>query len=95
MDDFLKMDIFFVVTSVSAVIITVLLALVLIRVLRILKNVQDISEMLEDEGRKIREDITRVREGIIEEGFKLKHLMKFIGIGKRVRRRAKTNTKST
>lgn len=95
MDEFLKMDIFFVVTTISVVVMTVLASLVLTRVLRILKNVEDISAMIEDEGKKIREDIAQVRENINEEGIRLKHLMKFIGIGKRARQRAKTTAKKS
>jgi cell division protein FtsL len=86
MNEFLKMDIFFVVTTVAVVVITILLVLVVIRVLRILKNVEDISVMVEEEGEKIRQDIADVRENVRTEGVKAKHLLSFLGMGKKIRR---------
>jgi hypothetical protein len=83
MDEFLKMDIFFVVTTVAVAIMTILLALVLIRVLRILKNIEDISLMVEEEGQKLREDIAEVRTRVKEEGLRAKHFLEFLSIGGR------------
>lgn len=90
MDDFLKMDIFFVVTTVAIVVISILLAFVLIRVLRILKNIEDISVMVEAEGEKIREDIAQVREKVKEEGLRVTHMLDFLGAAKPKRTRKKT-----
>ncbi len=61
MDDFLKMDIFFGVTTVAVVVVSVLLALVLIRLLKILKTVDDVSEIVHEEAEEIRDDIREVR----------------------------------
>ncbi|MDB5189088.1 MAG: hypothetical protein JWL82_45 [Parcubacteria group bacterium] len=83
MSEFLKMDIFFVVTTVAVVVMTILLALCLIRVLRILKNIEDISVLVEEEGQKFREDIADVRKSVREEGLRAKHLLSFLGTGKR------------
>jgi hypothetical protein len=94
MDEFLKMDIFFVVTTVSVAIITALLAVVLIRVLRILKNVEEISLMVEEEGVKLREDIAHVRAKVREEGLRVKHLFDFLGAPK-PRRRSKRSEPTT
>lgn len=90
MDDFLKMDIFFVVTTVSVAILTVLLAVVLIRVLRILKNIEDISVMVEEEGQKLREDIAQVRTRVREEGLRVKHLFDFLGAPKPPRKKKRS-----
>ncbi len=91
MDQFLKMDIFFVVTTVSVVIMTVLLAVVLIRVLRILKNIEDISLLVEEEGEKFREDIAKVRASVKEEGLRITHLFDFLGAGRKRKRAKKSN----
>lgn len=91
MDEFLKMDIFFVVTTVCVVVMTVLLAFVLIRVLRILKNIESISLMVEEEGEKFREDIAQVRAKVKEEGLRVSHMFDFLKIGKRRPRSKKTN----
>lgn len=54
MDEFLKMDIFFVVATVATIVLTVLGALVLLSVLRILKRVEEISAMVSEEGKELR-----------------------------------------
>ena len=89
MNDFLKMDIFFVVTTVAVVVITILLGIVLIRVLRILKNVEDISLMVEEEGQRLREDIAEVRKNVHDEGLKVKHFLEFLGFAEKARKRTK------
>ncbi|HEY0979503.1 MAG TPA: hypothetical protein VGE23_01540 [Candidatus Paceibacterota bacterium] len=61
MTDFLKMDIFFGVTTVAVIVLSVLLALVLIRLLRILKTVDEVSEIVQEETQEIRDDIREVR----------------------------------
>jgi hypothetical protein len=88
MDAFLKMDIFFVVTTVAVAVMTVLLTAVLIRVLRILKNIEEISLMVEEEGEKFREDLAQVRAKVKEEGLRVTHMFDFLGLAK-PRKRAK------
>jgi hypothetical protein len=90
MDAFLKMDIFFVVTTVSVALTTILLAIVLIRVLRILKNIEDISVMVEEEGEKFREDIAQVRAKVKEEGLRVGHMFDFLGAGRKRTRSKKS-----
>jgi hypothetical protein len=92
MDEFLKMDIFFVVTTVSVAVMTILLAIVLIRVLRILKNIEDISLMVEEEGVKFREDIAQVRAKVKQEGLRVGHMFDFLGLAKKTRKRTKKPT---
>ncbi len=87
MNEFLKMDIFFVVTTVAVVVLTILIVFGLVRVLRILKNIEDISLMVEEEGQKLREDIAEVRRSVREEGIRAKHLLEFLGMGTRRRRK--------
>jgi len=92
MTEFLKMDIFFVVTTVAVVVMTILLVAVLIRVLRILKNIEDISLMVEEEGEHFREDIAELRAGIKREGVKASHFMDFLGLGTKKRRTRKSKS---
>ena len=77
MNDFLKMDIFFVVTTLAVVLVTTLIALALIRIIRILNNVEDISKMVEEEGKLLRSDIADARANVRTEGFKVKHVVQF------------------
>ena len=78
MDDFLKMDIFFGVTTVAVVVITVLLSVVLIRVLRLLKVLEQVTELVHAEGEQIRDDIREVRARVKEEGLKVGQLLGFL-----------------
>ena len=89
MNDFLKMDIFFVVTTIATLLITVLLVAVLIRVLRILKNVEDISELVEEEGKQLRQDLAGIRKNVRDEGLRVKHFLELIGLGAPKRKRTK------
>ncbi|MDP2816639.1 MAG: hypothetical protein Q8O19_08180 [Rectinemataceae bacterium] len=79
MDDFLKMDIFFGVTSVAVVVISVLLVMVLIRLLRILKTVDEVSEIVQEEAEEIRDDIREVRTQVKREAVKAGQLFGLFG----------------
>jgi hypothetical protein len=93
MDAFLKMDIFFMVTTAAVVVIAVLLVLVLVRVLSILKKIDEVAELVRDEGAQIREDIQMVRERVIEGGLRVGHLFGFLsGITKKRTTRAKRSS---
>lgn len=77
MEDFLKMDIFFAVTTVAVVVIGGLLAWALVRIVRILGNVEKLSETVSAEAQLIRGDIDDARANIRAEGFKWAHLSRF------------------
>ncbi len=84
MDEFLKMDIFFVVTTVVVLALGGLVAYVLWRVSRILKHIEHISEQVALETDNIRGDLAQVRAEIKDGKGKVKSLLKFFGtIGKR------------
>jgi hypothetical protein len=77
MNDFLRMDIFFVVSTIAVVVIAGLVAYALIRILRILRTVERISETVSDEAVLIRSDVSELRRSVKSEGFKLLHLARF------------------
>ena len=64
MDEFLKMDIFFVIASLGVGAVTVVIVLVGIKVLRILKDVERISKNVSEESDHLREDIDGVRRTV-------------------------------
>ena len=84
MDEFVKMDIFFVVTTIAVLVVAALLSLALFRVLRILRNVEHVSKIVSEEGDLVRSDIAEMRSAIKREGFKITHLAAFMR--KRVKR---------
>jgi len=79
MNDFLQMDIFFVVTTAAVIVVTVLVALVLFYVVRVLRNINEVTRNLSEESNLIREDIAVLRTNVREEGMKWKHFAQFFG----------------
>lgn len=94
MDDFLKMDIFFVVATVAIVLVSVLLAMVLIRLLRILKTVDEVSEIVQEEAEGIRDDIREVRAAVKRETIKAGHMLGLLTDLVKPKRRTKKESSS-
>lgn len=64
MNEFLQMQIFFLVTTIAVAVLAVLAGLVWWRVERILRNVERISEQAAIESELIRQDIREMRSDI-------------------------------
>lgn len=79
MDQFLKMDVFFFITSVAVGLLAVFGTLVSLKVLRILKNIEHISEQAAIESDNIRLDLAEVRSDIRHGKGRLKSLLSFFG----------------
>lgn len=77
MNEFLKMDIFFFITSMAVVLLALLGAFVLWRLSRVLKNIEHISEQVALESDNIRLDLAEVRGDIRRGKGKLKSLFSF------------------
>ncbi len=73
MDPFLKMDIFFAVTTVVVIVLGIFGAIVLWRFERILKNVEDISKQVSLETENFREDLAELRASV-RRGARMKGL---------------------
>ena len=84
MNDFLKMDIFFMITTLVVIILGIAVTFILFRIWRILGNVEKISAMLSDEGSLVRKDIADFRSNVRREGFRMRFISNFFrDIGKR------------
>lgn len=92
MADFLKMDIFFGVTTVAIVVVSALLVLVLIRLLRILKTVDEVSEIVQGEAEEIRDDIREVRAKVRMKAVEAGQLLGLLGGFSKPRRRKKQSS---
>ena len=79
MNDFLKMDIFFIVTTLVVVMLGIVVTLILFRVWRILGHVEDISRDISEESALLRNDVAQMRARIKTEGFKFAHIMSLFG----------------
>ena len=91
MDEFLKMDIFFVVATVAVVVLTILWIIILIRVLRILRKVEEISLMVSEEGKELRADIAHARAELVQKGL----ILGAIGAASRLFKRRSPKNKKT
>ncbi len=89
MSDFLKMDIFFAVTTVAVIVVSFVLTLVLIRVRGVLRQIDDVTALVREEGEQLREDIANVREQVQEGGLRIGHLFGFLTGMKKRKPRAK------
>lgn len=78
MDEFLKMDIFFFVTTVAVIVLAFFSAFVLWRLQRVLKNVEHISEQVALESDEVRKDLAEMRNDIKRGKGKLKSLFGFL-----------------
>lgn len=75
----MKADIFFFITSVSVVTLTILLAWVLVYIIGVLRDLKDVSRTVKKETKNIADDISELRSDIKAQGFGFRHFTKFIG----------------
>ncbi len=73
----LKSDIFFFVTTISVIIITLGLAIGLIYLIKILHTIKRISQRAEDTANLVADDIVELRNTIKDEGFSPKRILSF------------------
>ena len=66
METLAKSDIFFVLTGVAVIVLTIGILAILYYVLRILRNVLSISETVKGEAGAITETVSRMRKAIVK-----------------------------
>lgn len=79
MNDFIKQDIFFFITSIAVVVLTVLVGVLLVYFIRISRNIHHISDKVRAETDVISEELGELRRNIRKEGVRIKHFAKFFG----------------
>ena len=90
MDDFLQMNIFFVVATISVAVVGLLIAVALFHLVRLLRTLERIAHDVEGEAKALITDIEDVRLKVQAEGFKLAHMLSLAAkTGKRLIARAK------
>lgn len=93
MEDVLKMDIFFVITTLAVIIVTLLASVMLYYAIKILRNVEHVSERVSEESDNLAADISDLRDHARKEGLRFKHIVDlFTGV---VRRNTGGRTKKT
>jgi Skp family chaperone for outer membrane proteins len=86
MEQILKANIFFFITSVAVMVLSVIAAVFLIYIIRILRDVKDISGRIRSESAMLAEDIAALRANVRNKGMKLRHI---IGLIQNIRERTK------
>lgn len=79
MDEFFKMDIFFVVTTVVVVVLGVLSCVALVYLIRLFRTLDRIASQVHEETEEIRADLDEMRAKTRREGLRLVHLLTFFG----------------
>lgn len=89
MDDFLKMDVFFTVTTAAVIVLAVLVGVLIVRLIRILKQVEHLVETAQEEAAQVREDLAALRVKAKREGLKLRHIVNFFSSLRKLKERSK------
>jgi len=71
-------DIFFFISTIALILITIGISIAFVYVIRILKNVDDVSNKIKSESKEIVEDIKKLRLTLKEEGVKWKNIVDLI-----------------
>ncbi len=79
MTEFAKMDVFFYVTTIAVVILTIALVIASVYLIKILKDIKYIVRKARVETELLASDIGELRDSVKEEGAKIKHWVKFFG----------------
>ena len=83
----LKSDIFFMVTTVSVILITIGIIIASVYLIRILRNASKVSEVVREEGEEIIKSVAEARAEIREKGLNVFAIAKsFLGLITRKRR---------
>jgi len=77
MTEFLKQDIFFFVTTIAVIVLSLLMIVVMIYVWKIVSDIKYITKKARREADLIADDIADLRENIRERGFKWRYVFRF------------------
>lgn len=78
MESLMKQDIFFFITAIAVVVLTVLLAIAFWYILKILRDVKYIAGKAKTESELLANDLHELRDNVKREGAKVKHFGSFI-----------------
>ena len=78
MDSIIKSEIFFFITSIAVIALSVGAAAVLVYAIRILRNADHIAKLVRDESDLIAKDVSQLRESAEKEGVKISRLSRLL-----------------
>jgi len=74
MDSIVKSEIFFFITSIAVIVLSVGAAAVLVYAIRVLRDVDHVAKLVRDESDLIAKDVSQLRESAEKEGVKISRL---------------------
>ena len=77
MENIIKADIFFFITSIAVIVSTIGVIIVAIYAIRILRDMKHISKKVSEEGDKIIEGVEYMRKAAKAKGVKIKNVTEF------------------
>ncbi len=78
MTSLIHADIFFFISTIALVIISIGLGIVIFYVIKILRNVRDVTDLIKTESHEIVSDIRLLRKNLRDEGMKWKHVIDLV-----------------
>lgn len=87
METLFQADIFFFITAVATVILSVLAGIAVVYLIRILRNVRDISDTAKKEADLLAKDVDDLRDDLRNRGRRLSGLFSFVKKRKEKNRR--------
>ena len=83
MTSILKSDIFFIISSVSTVVVSIAITVTLYYLIKILRDIKFLSAKAREEGERILEDVKAFREEAEDKGQRIKNVLySFLGLVK-------------
>lgn len=77
METLAKADIFFFITTIVVIVISITFAVALVYVIRILRRVDEMSERVKKESDAVLEDVASFRQNLKEEGLNFSRVVSF------------------
>ena len=74
MDSIIKSEIFFFITSIAVIVLSIGAAAVLVYAIRVLRDVDHVAKLVRDESDLIAKDVSQLRESAEKEGVKISRL---------------------
>ena len=72
MEELMKADLFFFITTVAVILLTVFVIIALYYIIRIVRNVRDITERVDEGSKALGEDLKELRTKVKSNGFTLR-----------------------
>jgi predicted RND superfamily exporter protein len=96
MNEFLKMDIFFVVATVALVVFVLMLCVALWYMIKILRSISHVADTIDEETESIKEDLDEARASVKRKGASLlTSLLAVIGFAAKTSKRLHKKRRSS